>query len=64
VKQHAREVEVSPTTTTVTVVARARQTTHGAAALPPHRSNIGNEAGLVEIDIEDTGPFQTQQGTE
>jgi hypothetical protein len=53
-----------PPASVIAVVAGASLPTSRTASTTPHRSYVGNEALLVELHIEHTGPFQTQQGTE
>ena len=64
VQRHPGEVEMAPPATTVAVVARAGLPALGAAATSPGRRDVDYEPLLVEVHVEHTGPFQTQQGTE
>jgi hypothetical protein len=53
-----------PPATTVAVVAPALLSALRAATASPRRSDVDDEPFLIEIHVEHTGPFQTQQGTE
>jgi hypothetical protein len=55
---------MTPATAMVAVVAWAVLSALGASTAAPSRSHIDDKPFLVEVHIENTGPFQTQQGTE
>jgi hypothetical protein len=64
VQRHPGEVEMTPAATAVAVVAGASSPALRAATGSPRRSDVDDKSKLVEVHIEHTGPFQTQQGTE
>lgn len=64
VQRHPRQVEVAPPPPTVAVIAGAGIAALRAATSSPRGRHIDDEPFLVEVDVEHTGPFQTQQGTE
>jgi hypothetical protein len=55
---------MTPPATTIAVVARALLPALRATTAPPGWSDVDYEAFLVEVNIEHTGLFQTQEGTE
>jgi hypothetical protein len=61
---HPGEVEMPPAPATTAVVPGASLPALGAPPASPRRRHIEDEPFLVEVHVEHTGPFQTQQRAE